>query len=248
MVMVYLSRGVDNKDFGSHWAFYSKRKAWPMEVIRYRHVLEVNPKRLLWKPSRLLFSSHALSHRHSPPASEFLEQTEETTGACHSCLVKMSPASGKDRILQSSIVFYINFYGYTKFSSFCLITVSVRGANLSKFLPSIKPSLWKGGKKKEKKKDWWKSRWSIQRKGPRKEHLKKERFLRRTPLNTKITIASLKAQRETAAISTSWQQPTYAPHSFPITPAWHLDRCAHLLSWKGFCTYQGNLKSKTCCR
>lgn len=181
MVMVYLSRGVDNKDFGSHWAFYSKRKAWPMEVIRYRHVLEVNPKRLLWKPSRLLFSSHALSHRHSPPASEFLEQTEETTGACHSCLVKMSPASGKDRILQSSIVFYINFYGYTKFSSFCLITVSVRGANLSKFLPSIKPSLWKGGKKKEKKKRLMKEQMIHTKEGAKERTPKERAFLKKNP-------------------------------------------------------------------
>lgn len=128
-----------------------------------------------------LISSHALSHRHSPPASEFLGQTEETTGACHSHLVKVSPASGKDRILQSSTVLYTNFYGFFKCSSFCLITVSVRGAHLSKFLPSIKPSLWKGGKKEEKKKRSMKEQ-MIRTKEGAKERMPKERaFLKKNP-------------------------------------------------------------------
>lgn len=71
-VMVLLSRRVDKLEFRFFWVFYGRRKIWLMEVIRYRYVLEINLKGLLWKFSGFFLFSYVLVYGYILLLNEFL--------------------------------------------------------------------------------------------------------------------------------------------------------------------------------
>lgn len=116
---------------------------------------------------------------------------------------------------------------YTLWVIFFLSSMSMCGAGLCTFLTIIYRALSLKKKKKERE-ILMKEKMTHTKKGVRERTPEERAFLKEKSLHTNSPLLPWQLQR----FQHQGNNPPKFPHSFPITPACHLERCAHQTSWE----------------